>query len=116
MPYFIAILEVGLGGRLDATNVITPLISVITNVSMDHEAHLGDTLKKVAKKHKLKAIFHEKPFDELNGSGKHLNWSLATPEGVNLLNPGDKPDESLLPHSKVLLAANARPQRIPSEK
>lgn len=44
----IAILEVGLGGRLDATNVITPLVSVITNVSMDHEAHLGNTLAEVA--------------------------------------------------------------------
>lgn len=44
----IAILEVGLGGRLDATNVITPLVSVITNVSMDHEAHLGTTLRQVA--------------------------------------------------------------------
>jgi dihydrofolate synthase/folylpolyglutamate synthase len=44
----LAILEVGLGGRLDATNVITPLVSVITNVSMDHEAYLGDTLAEVA--------------------------------------------------------------------
>lgn len=44
----LAILEVGLGGRLDATNVITPLVSVITNVSMDHEQHLGNTLKKIA--------------------------------------------------------------------
>ncbi|NIA05715.1 MAG: bifunctional folylpolyglutamate synthase/dihydrofolate synthase [Proteobacteria bacterium] len=44
----LAILEVGLGGRLDATNVVTPLVSVITNVSMDHEQHLGKTLKKIA--------------------------------------------------------------------
>lgn len=44
----IAIMEVGMGGRLDATNVITPLVSVITNVSMDHEIHLGDTLEKIA--------------------------------------------------------------------
>ncbi len=44
----VAILEVGLGGRLDATNVITPLVSIITNVSMDHEAYLGDTLAQVA--------------------------------------------------------------------
>ena len=43
-----AVLEVGMGGRLDATNVITPLVSVITNVSMDHEQHLGDTLAKIA--------------------------------------------------------------------
>ncbi|WP_417912244.1 bifunctional folylpolyglutamate synthase/dihydrofolate synthase, partial [Candidatus Electronema sp. TJ] len=42
------VLEVGMGGRLDATNVITPLVSVITNVSMDHEQHLGDTLAKIA--------------------------------------------------------------------
>ncbi|MCK4839101.1 MAG: bifunctional folylpolyglutamate synthase/dihydrofolate synthase, partial [Desulfobulbaceae bacterium] len=44
----IVILEVGLGGRLDATNVVTPLLSIITNVSMDHEAHLGNTLTEVA--------------------------------------------------------------------
>ncbi len=43
-----AVLEVGMGGRLDATNVVTPLVSVITNVSMDHEQHLGDTLAKIA--------------------------------------------------------------------
>ena len=65
------------------------------NLAADHNQLVMDTLKKVAKKHKLKAIFHEKPFDELNGSGKHLNWSLATSEGVNLLNPGDKPDENI---------------------
>lgn len=65
------------------------------NVAADHNHLVMDILKKVAKKHNLKAIFHEKPFDGLNGSGKHLNWSISTAEGVNLLSPGDTPHKNI---------------------
>lgn len=65
------------------------------NVAADHNQIIMDTLKRVAKKHRLVTLFHEKPFAGLNGSGKHLNWSLATSDGVNLLSPGDKPDENI---------------------
>ena len=65
------------------------------NLAADHNQLIMDVIKKVAKGHNLKAIFHEKPFDGLNGSGKHLNWSMSTSDGVNLLSPGDKPHENI---------------------
>ena len=52
-------------------------------------------MKKIAKKHKLKVLFHEKPFDGVNGSGKHCNWSMVTNTGVNLLSPGKTPRTNL---------------------
>jgi len=52
-------------------------------------------MQKVAEKHRLKVIFHEKPFDGVNGSGKHCNWSLTTDTGVNLLSPGKTPTKNL---------------------
>ena len=52
-------------------------------------------MQKVAEKHHLKVIFHEKPFDGVNGSGKHCNWSIVTNTGVNLLSPGKTPDKNL---------------------
>jgi glutamine synthetase len=52
-------------------------------------------MQKVAEKHHLKAIFHEKPFDGVNGSGKHCNWSIMTDTGVNLLSPGKTPMKNL---------------------
>src|SRR5690625_6289658 len=53
------------------------------------------TLKRIAKKYGFECILHEKPFDGVNGSGKHLNWSLTTREGVNLLDPGESPHENM---------------------
>ncbi len=53
-------------------------------------------MNKVAKRHKLKVLLHEKPFAGVNGSGKHNNWSLATDTGVNLLGPGKTPRTNLM--------------------
>ncbi|MGB0525625.1 MAG: glutamine synthetase type III, partial [Flammeovirgaceae bacterium] len=60
------------------------------NVAIDHNLLLMDLMKKVASKHHFKVLFHEKPFAELNGSGKHNNWSLMTDTGKNLLEPSTK--------------------------
>ncbi|WP_128543489.1 glutamine synthetase III family protein [Larkinella soli] len=65
------------------------------NLSIDHNALLMDLMEKVAEKHNLKVLFHEKPFAGINGSGKHNNWSMGTDTGVNLLAPSTKPKESL---------------------
>ncbi len=65
------------------------------NLASDHNQIVMEVIKNVAKRHRLQALFHEKPFDGVNGSGKHVNWSLATAEGINLLNPGDKPHENV---------------------
>ena len=65
------------------------------NLACDHNALLMDLMNKVASKHKLKVLFHEKPFAGINGSGKHNNWALATDSGVNLLAPSSKPKENL---------------------
>ncbi len=66
------------------------------NIAVDHNTLLMDIMNKVAKRHKLKVLFHEKPFAGVNGSGKHNNWSLATDTGVNLLAPGKTPRTNLL--------------------
>ncbi|MBI5624381.1 MAG: glutamine synthetase III [Elusimicrobia bacterium] len=65
------------------------------NVAVDHNQLVMDVFARVALRHGLTALFHEKPFAGTNGSGKHLNWSLATDTGVNLLAPGETPDENL---------------------
>ena len=65
------------------------------NLSVDHNALLIDVMKRVAEKHNLEVLFHEKPFTGINGSGKHNNWSLATNTGVNLLSPGKTPMSNL---------------------
>lgn len=65
------------------------------NLSVDHNQLLMDLIQKIARRHKLRAILHEKPFDSINGSGKHCNWSFMTNTGVNLLDPG-KTSESKL--------------------
>ncbi len=65
------------------------------NLAIDHNALLMDLMEKIAEKHNLKVLFHEKPFAGINGSGKHNNWSLGTNTGVNLLAPSSKPKESL---------------------
>ncbi|MCD7964108.1 MAG: glutamine synthetase III [Rikenellaceae bacterium] len=61
------------------------------NIAVDHNTLLMNIMRRVALKHKLRVIFHEKPFYGVNGSGKHCNWSLATNTGVNLLAPGKTP-------------------------
>lgn len=66
------------------------------NIAVDHNSLLMDVMNRVAKRHKLKVLFHEKPFAGVNGSGKHNNWSLATDTGVNLLAPGKTPRTNLL--------------------
>src|SRR5690606_10987364 len=66
------------------------------NIAVDHNSLLMDIMNKVAKRHKLKVLLHEKPFSGVNGSGKHNNWSLATDTGVNLLSPGKTPRTNLM--------------------
>ena len=63
--------------------------------AIDQNMMLMIIMQKVAEKHHLKVIFHEKPFDGVNGSGKHCNWSLTTDAGVNLLSPGKTPTKNL---------------------
>jgi glutamine synthetase len=65
------------------------------NVAVDHNQLLMDVMEKIAGRHDLKVLFHEKPFARVNGSGKHNNWSLSTDKGKNLLSPGIKPQENL---------------------
>ena len=64
------------------------------NVAVDHNQLTMEIMKKVAEKHDLVCLLHEKPFDGINGSGKHNNWSMITNTGVNLLDPGKTPAEN----------------------
>ena len=66
-----------------------------TNVAVDHNQLTMEIMKKVADKHGLVCLLHEKPFEEINGSGKHNNWSMSTDTGVNLLDPGKTPAENI---------------------
>lgn len=65
------------------------------NIAADHQQLMMITLKRVARNYGMECILHEKPFDGLNGSGKHLNWSMSTKEGDNLLEPGESPHENM---------------------
>ena len=65
-----------------------------TNMGTDHNQLTMETMKKVAQRHGLACLLHEKPFEGINGSGKHNNWSISTNTGVNLLEPGDSPQEN----------------------
>jgi glutamine synthetase len=65
------------------------------NVATDHQMMVMETLKRVAPKYGLACLLHEKPFAGVNGSGKHLNWSMSTDTGKNLLNPGETPHQNL---------------------
>lgn len=65
------------------------------NVAVDHNQLVMETLKRVAGKHGLRCMLHEKPFAGVNGSGKHNNWSITTDTGVNLLEPGQTPNENI---------------------
>jgi glutamine synthetase len=66
------------------------------NLAVDHNTLLMDIMERVAKRHNLKVLLHEKPFAGINGSGKHNNWSMATDTGVNLLAPGKTPKTNLM--------------------
>ncbi len=66
------------------------------NLAVDHNTLLMDVMTRVARKHNLKVLLHEKPFKGINGSGKHNNWSLSTDTGVNLLAPGKTPKTNLM--------------------
>ena len=65
-----------------------------TNVAVDHNQLTMEVMKKVADKHGLVCLLHEKPFEGINGSGKHNNWSMITDTGVNILDPGKTPAEN----------------------
>ena len=66
------------------------------SVAVDHNSLLMDMMDRVARRHKLRVLLHEKPFAGINGSGKHNNWSMATDTGVNLLAPGKTPKTNLM--------------------
>jgi len=76
------------------------------NIAVDHNQLVMETMKSVARNHKLTALLAEKPFAGINGSGKHLNWSLSDNEGNNLLNPGETPHDNI--QFLVILIATLR--------
>lgn len=65
-----------------------------TNIATDHNQLVMETLQKVANRHDLVCLLHEKPFAGVNGSGKHNNWSMSTDDGINLLEPGQTPHQN----------------------
>lgn len=73
-----------------AQHELAPIFST-TNIATDHNQLMMEVMQKVAKKHNLICLLHEKPFEGVNGSGKHNNWSISTGKGVNLLEPGETP-------------------------
>ncbi len=76
-----------------AQHELAPIYST-TNIAADHNQLTMEVMQKVAKKHGLVCLLHEKPFAGVNGSGKHNNWSISTDTGVNLLSPGETPHEN----------------------
>ncbi len=77
-----------------AQHEIAPIYETC-NMAVDHNHLVMEILKKTANEHGLQCLLHEKPFDGVNGSGKHNNWSITTDDGINLLDPGDTPHENL---------------------
>ena len=77
-----------------AQHELSPIFDT-ANVAVDHNQLTMEIMKKVADKHGLVCLLHEKPFEGINGSGKHNNWSLITNDGVNLLNPGSTPAQNI---------------------
>lgn len=76
-----------------AQHELAPIFTT-TNIATDHNQITMELMKKIADKHGLACLLHEKPFAGINGSGKHNNWSLSTNTGVNLLEPGETPSEN----------------------
>lgn len=85
-----------------AQHEVAPVYERVS-VAVDHNILLMELMRKIAVRHKLSCLLHEKPFAGLNGSGKHANWSLATDTGINLLNPTDTPENNW--HFLVLVTA-----------
>jgi glutamine synthetase len=77
-----------------AQHELAPIFDT-ANVAVDHNQLTMEVMKKVADKHGLVCLLHEKPFEGINGSGKHNNWSLVTSDGDNLLNPGSTPAQNI---------------------
>ncbi|MBE6002744.1 MAG: glutamine synthetase type III [Lachnospiraceae bacterium] len=65
------------------------------NLAVDHNQLVMEVMKKTAPRHGLECLLHEKPFEGINGSGKHNNWSLVTDDGINLMSPGDTPHDNI---------------------
>ena len=65
------------------------------NIAVDHNQIIMETMKKVSERHGLRCLLNEKPFAGVNGSGKHNNWSITTDDGMNLLEPGETPNENI---------------------
>ncbi len=84
-----------------AQHELAPVFTT-TNVAVDHNQLTMELMKKVAQKHHLVCLLHEKPFEGVNGSGKHNNWSLSTDDGLNLLDPGENPEKN--PRFMLILA------------
>ncbi|MDY3853422.1 MAG: glutamine synthetase III [Butyribacter sp.] len=76
-----------------AQHEMAPIFTT-ANIATDHNQLVMEVMKKVAKRHNLECLLHEKPFAGVNGSGKHNNWSIVTDTGINLLDPGKKPHEN----------------------
>ncbi len=76
-----------------AQHELAPIFAT-TNIAVDHNQLTMEIMQKIAKKHDMVCLLHEKPFQGVNGSGKHNNWSISTNTGVNLLEPGDTPAEN----------------------
>jgi glutamine synthetase len=74
---------------------LAPLFTT-ANVATDHNQLIMETLQKIAVRHGLVCLLHEKPFAGVNGSGKHNNWSMTTDDGINLLDPGDTPHDNMV--------------------
>lgn len=92
-----------------AQHELAPIFTT-TNIAADHNQLTMEMMKKTALKHGLVCILHEKPYDGVNGSGKHNNWSLSTDTGINFLKPGKEPDKNplfLLTLAAVIKAVDA---------
>lgn len=85
-----------------AQHEVAPIVEPAAR-AIDHNIQLMELMRKVALKHELACLLQEKPFEGINGSGKHCNWSLATDTGINLLDPTDTPENNL--HFLILLTA-----------
>ena len=76
-----------------AQHELAPIFTIV-NTATDHNQLIMETMKTVADRHGLVCLLHEKPFEGMNGSGKHINWSLSTDKGENLFAPGDSPESN----------------------
>jgi len=77
-----------------AQHELAPIFDT-ANIAVDHNQLVMETMKRVAVNHNMRCLLHEKPYAGVNGSGKHNNWSINTDNGVNMLDPGDTPNENM---------------------